>query len=262
VPRNKVKGEYMTESKRKFKRFDLVRDIKFRPTYGATEYFPGAAFNMSCEGLGLEAHDFRFIMYENLDLIVVIPGDDAPVYLSGDIMWKRQDGDRCLAGIKFRMKDKLNQAAAVEKIFSASGIPVTYMYNSDFEYRIHQQAAKVHCSEINSPDKQLSALPNKLGVIKQYFENGNKCKVTFRLLREVAKNPRSVTVVGDFNGWDISKSPMTRLASGDFVVTVEVDSNREFRFRYLIDGQRWEIDWYADKFVRNDQGSKDSVVIV
>lgn len=250
------------EGKRTFKRFDLVQDLKFRPTYGATEYFPGAAFNLSCEGLGLDAHDFRFIMYENLDLIVDVRGNEAPVFLSGDIMWKRQDGDRCLAGIKFRMKDKILQESAVGKILAASGVPSAYMYNSDFEYTIHQEALKKPGFEINYSDSLRSVPPNKLGFVKQYVENSNKCRVTFRLLREVARNPQSVTVVGDFNDWDKSKSPMTRLPGGDFVVTIEVDRNREFRYKYLIDGHRWEIDWYADKFVRNDQGSKDSVVIV
>jgi hypothetical protein len=252
----------MMKSKRKFKRFDLVREVKFRPTYGATEYSPGRAFNLSCEGLGLDAHDFRFIIYENLELIVDVSGNEAPVSLSGDIMWKRQGGDRCMAGIKFRMKDKIMQEASVGKIFSSSNLPATYMYNNDFEYIIQQETVKTPGPEIYDPNRRPPKLPNKLGFIKQYNENGNKCKVTFRLLREVANNTQNVTIVGDFNDWDEAKSPMTQLENGDFVITMELDSKKEFRFRYLIDGYRWEIDWYADKFVRNDQGSKDSVVIV
>jgi hypothetical protein len=252
----------MTESKRKFKRFDLLREVKFRPTYGATEYYSGVACNLSCEGLGLDAHDFRFIMYENLDLIVDFPGNDTHVSLSGDIMWKRQDGERCLAGIKFRMKDKIMQEAAVGRIFSSANIPANHMYNNDFEYIIQHAIVKTPGLEICNPDGRPAELPNKLGFIKQYNENGNKCKVTFRLLRERAKNTQNVTIVGDFNGWDVTKSPMTRLLDGDFVITIELDTKKEFRYRYLIDGQRWEIDWYADKFVRNNQGSKDSVVIV
>ncbi len=250
------------ESKRKFKRFDLVRELKFRSTYGATEYSPGTAFNLSCEGLGLNAYDFRFIIYENLELIIDVPDAYTPVSLSGDIMWKRQDGDRCMAGIKFRMKDKIIQEAAVGKIFASSNIPANYMYNNDFEYIIRKEIVKTHGPEIYGPNRRPLKQPNKLGFVKQYNENGNKCQVTFRLLREVANNPQNVTIVGDFNNWDMSVSPMTRLANGDFVITMELDSRKEFRFRYLIDGHRWEIDWNADKFVRNDKGSKDSVVIV
>jgi len=252
----------MRECKRKFKRYDLMREVTFRPTYGATEYFSGAAYNLSCEGLGLDVHDFRFIMYENLELVVALPGNEAPVSLSGDIMWKRQEADRCLAGIRFRMKDKFMQESAVGKIFSSSNIPANYMYHNDSEYIMQEETVKTPESERDDPKRRPAKLPNKLGCIKQYNENGRTCNVTFRLLKEMAAHTQNVTIVGDFNDWDVAKSPMTRLASGDFVITLELDANKEFRFRYLIDGHRWEIDWYADKFVRNDQGSKDSVVIV
>lgn len=259
---SKLKRDPMMKSKRKFKRFDLISEVKFRPTYGATEYHPGVAFNLSCEGLGIDTHDFRFIIYENLDLIVNVPGNETPVSLSGDIMWKRQNSERCRAGIKFRMKDGTMKEAAVGNIFSSFNIPANHMYNHDFEYIVQKGTLKTPGAERYAPNRRPLNLPNKLGFIKKYNENGNKCKVTFRLLREVAKNPQDVTIVGDFNDWDPSESPMTRLANGDFVITMELDSRKEFRFRYLIDGHRWEIDWYADKFVRNDQGSKDSVVIV
>ena len=252
----------MLESKRKFKRFDLQRGVKFRPTYGATEYSTGVARNLSCEGLALDAHDFRFIIFENLELIIDIPGNGASVSLSGDILWKRQDGQRCLAGIKFRMKDKIMQEAAIGKIFSSSDIPANYMYNNDFEYIVHEEAVKKSLPEPDDQNLTPPGPPNKLGFIKQHHENGTKCTVTFRLLREMAKNARNVTIVGDFNGWDESKSPMTRLANGDFVITMELESKREFSFRYLIDGHRWVNDWYADKFVRNAKGSKYSVIIV
>jgi hypothetical protein len=37
---------------------------------------------------------------------------------------------------------------------------------------------------------------------------------------------------------------------------------RAYRFRYLLDGVRWENDWHADDYVLNVHGSHDSVVIV
>lgn len=252
----------MIESKRKFKRYDLISDVKFRPTYGATEYFQGSSYNLSCEGLGLTAHDFRFIIYENLELIIDVPADYTPISLSGDIMWKRQEGGRCSAGIKFRMKDKIMQEAEVGRIFSSSNIPADYMHYDDYEFIVNRHTIKTPGLEMPDPNRGYADLPNKLGFIKRYNKNGNKCNVTFRLLKEVAGNAVNVTLVGDFNGWDITESPMTRLANGDFVITIELDSKKEFKFGYLIDGHRWEIDWYADKFVRNDKGAKDSVVIV
>ena len=35
---------------------------------------------------------------------------------------------------------------------------------------------------------------------------------------------------------------------------------RRYRFRYLLDGRRWENDWEADDYVDNDHGGQDSVV--
>jgi hypothetical protein len=243
----------MLKTRRKFRRFDLSIGVKFKPTYGAKDYCSGLTTNLSCEGLGLEADDFKFIMYENLELLVELPGE-GPVSLFGDIVWKKQNGKKCSAGIKFRMKDKGMQEEAIRKIFSYSNIPAHNMFDSDPDYIINEDAV----SEQAGPPEP----PCKLGFIKQYHEGGKKCKVTFRLLRETAKNPQSVTLVGDFNNWDVSISPMTRLANGDFVITLDLDSRRTYRFKYLIDGQRWENDIYADIFIRNNYGSKDSVVIV
>lgn len=252
----------MLESRRKFKRFDLPLGVKFRPTYGAKDYSRGAAMNLSCDGLGLNAHDFRFFIYENLELIIETAGKGNSVSLFGDVLWKRQAGERCVAGIKFRMKDESLQKEAIEKIFSSSEIPVENMYTDDLNYIVHEETKNIPVSEPAGPNMKSPAIPNKLGFIKQYHESGTRCTVTFRLIREMAKNIRNVTIVGDFNNWDVFKSPMTRLENGDFVITMELDSKREYKFRYLIDGHRWESDWYADRFVRNKYGFKDSVVIV
>jgi hypothetical protein len=236
--------------------------VKFRPTYGAKEFFKGKAVNLSCEGLGLDAHDFRFFVYENLELHFDVPGNGDTVSLIGDVLWKRQAGKRCFAGIKFKIENENMQRETIGKIFSSSDIPVEDMYQKDPYYIIHEKAQKIPLLEREGPGKALSELPNKLGFIKQYYDSGTKCKVTFRLLREVAINTQNVAIVGDFNDWDPSRSPMTRLENGDFIITMDLDSKGEYKFKYLMDGLRWENDWYADKFVLNDLGSKDSVVIV
>lgn len=251
----------MIES-RKFRRFESPVGVKFRPTYGAIEYATGDAMNLSRDGLALDAHDFKFFQYENLELIMDAPDNGDRVSVCGYIVWKKQMGKRCLAGVKFRMQDEHAQKEAVDKIFSYLNIPADRIYDNtpDREYGDH--------AEIISPARsgvQINTspgLPKKLGFVKQYHENGAKCKVTFRLLREMAENSRKVTITGEFNDWDVSGPEMRRVENGDFVITLDLESNREYRFRYLIDGSRWENDWYADRYVLNAFGSKDSVVIV
>jgi 1,4-alpha-glucan branching enzyme len=67
-----------------------------------------------------------------------------------------------------------------------------------------------------------------------------------------------VVLVGDFNGWSQASHPMTRSGDG-FHVTVPLEKDRSYRYRFLIDGHRWENDWNADQYVPNEFGGDDSV---
>jgi 1,4-alpha-glucan branching enzyme len=100
------------------------------------------------------------------------------------------------------------------------------------------------------------------GMKKQYLKTHPSCKVTFRLPKVAAPEAELVTVVGDFNEWNITETPMKKLKSGDFSVTVALPCNREYKFRYLIDTNKWENDWFADKYVPNEYGEDDSVVVI
>ncbi len=100
------------------------------------------------------------------------------------------------------------------------------------------------------------------GLKKQYLKKNSSCKVTFRLPREAAPTAEMVTVVGDFNDWDLKGMQMQKLKSGDFKTTLELPCNHEYRFRYLIDNNHWENDWAADKYLPNGYGDDDSVVVI
>jgi hypothetical protein len=253
----------MLESKRKFKRFDLPLVVEFRPTYGATEYSSGMTKNISYQGLGLESHNFSFILYENLELRLKSPQSDTFVYLLGNVVWKKQLGDKNLAGIEFRMTDEDIHNSMVEKISSLVNLPVYgFLNNRDTDYKIKDQITeKTVQKKVGKREKNVRTSPY-LGFTKQYLKRVSKCKVTFRLPKEAAPNAQRIMIVGDFNKWDTTKTPMKRLKSGNFMATLDLYSNREYRFRYLIDGTRWENDWQADKYVPNSFGSDDSVVIV
>jgi Carbohydrate-binding module 48 (Isoamylase N-terminal domain) len=98
------------------------------------------------------------------------------------------------------------------------------------------------------------------GIKKEYITGGKICKATFRLPEEAAPEAREVTIVGDFNNWDRESSHLEKLKNGDFTITLDIDAGREYRFRYLIDGQRWENDWCADRYDKSPYGCEDSVV--
>ena len=70
-----------------------------------------------------------------------------------------------------------------------------------------------------------------------------------------------VNLVGEFNDWDTTATPMSRNRSdANWKVTIELEAGQRYKFRYLIDGKEWLNDWHADDHVENPYGSYDSVV--
>ena len=100
------------------------------------------------------------------------------------------------------------------------------------------------------------------GLKKLYLKSGDICKVTFTLPKLAAPEAKSVAIAGDFNDWNSSVTLMKKLKNGDFKATLELPCKREYRFKYLVDDNRWENDWTADKYIPNAFGGDDSVVIV
>lgn len=96
---------------------------------------------------------------------------------------------------------------------------------------------------------------------KTYKETatGRSCQVTFTLPHHVSAE--RAHLLGEFNDWDPTINPMKRLKNGNFSVTVTLAPGY-YRFRYLLDGERWENDWEADGYMPNEYGSEDSVVEV
>ncbi len=147
------------------------------------------------------------------------------------------------AKLNAKAKDTL---PAKRKVFSVFSDPVP-------------QEAEV--KDTSSTKRKAKAAPPQ-GLKKQYVKSNLSCKVTFRLPKEAVRSAKAVTLVGDFNNWDLTETKMQRLPNGDFKATLELSRDREYKFKYLIDYSRWENDWSADKYIPNEYGSDDSVVIV
>lgn len=94
---------------------------------------------------------------------------------------------------------------------------------------------------------------------KEPTEKKNRVVVTFGLAS--ATWAERVNLVGEFNDWDTTATPMVRSrGDDDWKVSVELEAGRRYRFRYLVDGKEWLSDWHADDYVENPYGSDDSVV--
>ncbi len=95
---------------------------------------------------------------------------------------------------------------------------------------------------------------------KSYTRTGRSCRVTFYLPADV--KAESVALCGEFNDWLPDAHPMRMKKDGSHYVSLSLDAGRSYRYRYLVDGSRWENDWEADEYRPNEFGSDDSVVIV
>jgi 1,4-alpha-glucan branching enzyme len=95
---------------------------------------------------------------------------------------------------------------------------------------------------------------------KQFLKSKPVCKVSFRLDAADAPGANSVQLLGDFNNWDKSTEPMAKLKSNDFTAVLELESGKDYQFRYYIDGSIWKNDPQADYFTANSFGEENSVV--
>ncbi len=98
------------------------------------------------------------------------------------------------------------------------------------------------------------------GVQKKFLKTRPVCKVTFTLPRAAAPDAESVYVTGEFNDWSRDATPLKRRKNGDFFVCLDLEKGRSYRFRYLIDGWKFENDWQADRYEPNPYGGDDSVI--
>ena len=99
---------------------------------------------------------------------------------------------------------------------------------------------------------------------KQYVKSRKVSKVTFELSK--AELPEGIKaqdayLVGEFNDWDPTVTPMKRGKGGAFRATLELEPGREYQFRYLVNGEHWCNDWHADAYVPSGLGEDNCVVV-
>jgi 1,4-alpha-glucan branching enzyme len=102
-----------------------------------------------------------------------------------------------------------------------------------------------------------------MSIEKKLLKAKPYCKVKFSLSGDQYKSASSILLVGDFNNWQLGETPMKLTkTTGVWSVSVDLETGKEYQFRYLIDGTNWENDPEADKFVPSGLGSENSVVIL
>ena len=82
-------------------------------------------------------------------------------------------------------------------------------------------------------------------------------EVTFRL--PAVCGAERACVVGEFNDWSTEAHPMRR-EGDEFLLRIPLKAGATYRFRYLVDGSRWQNDWAAHAYVPNEFGGDDSLL--
>jgi len=96
-------------------------------------------------------------------------------------------------------------------------------------------------------------------ITKEPARTKDMVRVTFELSSSLWAE--RANLVGDFNNWDTTATPMIRTRSdANWRAAIELEAGRRYAFRYLVDGKEWLNDWHADDHVENPYGSYDSVV--
>lgn len=95
-----------------------------------------------------------------------------------------------------------------------------------------------------------------MAIVKEPFPKNGTTRVTLRIPAEAGAT--IAQVLGDFNDW--APTDMAATADGGYEIALDLPSGRTYRFRYLLDNQRWENDWQADSYVPNEHGGDDSLI--
>ena len=96
-----------------------------------------------------------------------------------------------------------------------------------------------------------------MAITKQYLKSKPICKVTFTVPAEAATE---VKVIGTFNEWNATATPLKKLKNGSFKGTINLDKDQSYEFRYLVD-TTYTNDDQADAFAWSDYAAAENGVL-
>ena len=97
---------------------------------------------------------------------------------------------------------------------------------------------------------------------KKYLKTKPVCKVKFIAPEALAKQAKTLHVAGDFNDWNATETVLRKQKDGRYATTIDLPKDSEYQYRYVIDGDRWENDYDADKYVPNNINFEENSVVV
>lgn len=96
-------------------------------------------------------------------------------------------------------------------------------------------------------------------MVKQDTLKNKTVKVTF--IQPHDPDQPTISVVGDFNDWDPSKTKLVKRNNGTRSAAVTVDSGKQYRFRYYTADGEWFNDEAADGYEPSEHGTENCLVL-
>jgi 1,4-alpha-glucan branching enzyme len=96
-------------------------------------------------------------------------------------------------------------------------------------------------------------------MMKKSADKNGKVKVTFSLPYSEGQAP--VSVVGDFNDWNQSAHRLVKRSNGTCSVSLTLDPDQRYRFRYYSEDGRWFNDEGADAYEVSEHNSENCILL-
>jgi 1,4-alpha-glucan branching enzyme len=99
----------------------------------------------------------------------------------------------------------------------------------------------------------------EIGMLEKESLENDTVRVTFRVSHHIWAD--SIALVGEFNDWDTHSHLLHQTRDdGEWHISLVLEANKTYRFRYLVDGSEWMDDDHADGYEPNPFHGFDSVV--
>jgi 1,4-alpha-glucan branching enzyme len=97
-----------------------------------------------------------------------------------------------------------------------------------------------------------------MAIKKQFLKSKPICKVTFEVLNPEAEQ---IVLLGEFNEWNQTSHPMNKMKNGKHKIAIDLETERNYAFKYLVDGNTWMLEEDADEQVESGMGAEQNSLI-
>lgn len=101
-----------------------------------------------------------------------------------------------------------------------------------------------------------------MSIKKQFLKSKPICKVTFKIDADQSNGATTAQVIGSFNNWDQTENVMKPLKTGGFSLSLDLETGKEYQFRYLLDGKIWINDPESDAQQSNEFNEMNDILSI